>query len=425
MNRLGNMRPCTGYCQMIGAAAALLSIKGIQVIFNSPRWCAVIGERELMNAVKDYQERLFCSEARQKDILYGIEESLSASIAEAIANRMPKLLAILTSCSMSLIGDDILGICKKNKVDCPVLSIEAGGLTGSFTQGYQQAMIELLKQTNLKKTTRKNNKVNLLGICTCMPHWRGDLEEIKRILLLAGYEIGISLGSDGLELSDIKRLPEAALNVVLMPELGHEIASYLEMELGQKYLLLTWPYGFNNTLQWLQHIGEAIDLPPQLEEIKNEISLAEKDIFDEYFLLKHNFLDYSLQRIIMTTPYSIADSLRQAIENSGYDIISAQEYYIKTDKSEIIDEKRNYHIWNENISIDKLKTDNYQLLLGTERERIGLGDLDRTIYLNFSMPSSKIKSKNIFFAGIRGWQNFMYMFKEQLNTLEYIKYQNQ
>ena len=57
----------------------------------------------------------------------------------------------------------------------------------------------------------------------------------------------------------------------------------------------------------------------------------------------------------MTTPYSIADSLRQAIENSGYDIISAQEYYIKTDKSEIIDEKRNYHIWNENISIDKLK----------------------------------------------------------------------
>ena len=53
MNRLGNMRPCTGYCQMIGAAAALLSIKGIQVIFNSPRWCAVIGERELMKAAKE------------------------------------------------------------------------------------------------------------------------------------------------------------------------------------------------------------------------------------------------------------------------------------------------------------------------------------------------------------------------------------
>ena len=256
-------------------------------------------------------------------------------------------------------------------------------------------------------------------------HTAGQLFEKTDIHDIGDQFHVVSLGSDGLELADIKRLPEAALNVVLIPELGHEIASYLEMELGQKYLLLTWPYGFNNTLQWLQHIGEAIDWPPQLEELKNEISLAEKDIFDECFLLKHNFLDYSLQRIIMTTPYSIADSLRQAIENSGYDIISAQEYYIKTDESEIIDEKRNYHIWNENISIDKLKADNYQLLLGTERERIGLGDLDRTIYLNFSMPSSKIKSKNIFFAGIRGWQNFMYMFKEQLNTLEYIKYQNQ
>ena len=71
MNRLGNMRPCTGYCQMIGAAAALLSIKGIQVIFNSPRWCAVIGERELMNAVKDYRKGYFVLKRDKKIFFMG------------------------------------------------------------------------------------------------------------------------------------------------------------------------------------------------------------------------------------------------------------------------------------------------------------------------------------------------------------------
>ena len=34
MNRLGNMRPCTGYCQMIGAAAALLSIKAYKLFLT-------------------------------------------------------------------------------------------------------------------------------------------------------------------------------------------------------------------------------------------------------------------------------------------------------------------------------------------------------------------------------------------------------
>ncbi|WP_293662576.1 nitrogenase component 1 [uncultured Phascolarctobacterium sp.] len=421
MNNLNKFRPCTGYCQMIGAAAAILSVKNTSVILNSPRWCAVIGERELTNAVKNYETRLFCSEARQKDILYGVEESLSASLAEVLNVNNPSLLAVLTSCSMSLIGDDIEGICKKNNVTCPILAIETGGFTGAFANGYQKALLELLKKSTFKvSTSRQKNKVNLLGICTCFPHWQGDLAEIKRLLSAAGYEIGIVLGEDQLELAELEKLSEAALNIVLTPEMGSLIAESIYEQTGQRYIIAPWPYGFTNTVAWLQAVGEALQQPPKLKAVNSEIEIAAKDIFDECCLVKHNYLEYRLQRIITTAPCSIADSILRGIQNSECELLLAEEFYLKRSIQENDSCSNKYRYWDESMVLEQLKPDNYQLFLGSERERMAIGDFDKTLYLNFSMPSCKIKSKNIFFAGIRGWQNFMQLLIDQINTLEYI-----
>ena len=51
--KLKKWQPCQGYCQMTGAASAILSITGSKVIMNCPRWCAVLAERELATAVKE------------------------------------------------------------------------------------------------------------------------------------------------------------------------------------------------------------------------------------------------------------------------------------------------------------------------------------------------------------------------------------
>ena len=55
--KLKKWQPCQGYCQMTGAASAFLSITDSKVIMNCPRWCAVLAERELATAVKEYEER--------------------------------------------------------------------------------------------------------------------------------------------------------------------------------------------------------------------------------------------------------------------------------------------------------------------------------------------------------------------------------
>ena len=41
--------PCQSYCQMNGAAAAVLSFKNTTVVLNGPSWCSLVVERELMS----------------------------------------------------------------------------------------------------------------------------------------------------------------------------------------------------------------------------------------------------------------------------------------------------------------------------------------------------------------------------------------
>ena len=55
-NRLTKWLPCQSYCQMNGAAAAVLSFKNANVVFNGPRWCSVIAERELMTYDRNIEE---------------------------------------------------------------------------------------------------------------------------------------------------------------------------------------------------------------------------------------------------------------------------------------------------------------------------------------------------------------------------------
>ena len=63
--------PCQSYCQMNGAAAAVLSFKNTTVVLNGPSWCSLVVERELMSYNRTLQHRLYCSHVEQADLLFG------------------------------------------------------------------------------------------------------------------------------------------------------------------------------------------------------------------------------------------------------------------------------------------------------------------------------------------------------------------
>ena len=107
----------------------------------------------------------------------------------------------------------------------------------------------------------------------------------------------------------------------------------------------------------------------------------------------------------------------KAFDDSEIDIFKCSRCYCS---GELTNNSAEYFNWNILSDISPLGKDSYQLLLSTEKERVMLQNFRRTLYLNFSMPVGKVKSKSSCFAGIRGWNNLVQNIFGQIRTLEYI-----
>lgn len=416
MNNLADMQICYGSCQMIGAASAFLSIKDAAVIFNSPRWCALTAERELKLPNLAYEERLYCTEAREDSLVYGVENSLQETLEEVFSEWQPAVVAVITSCSMSLIGDDIKAICQRYNSELQVIALDAGGLTGGFISGYEKAQLELLQLTDFTPEPEAK-RVNILGASTAYPHWQGDLEEIKRLLKLCGIEVNIVLGVDNLSLDKLNSLGVAGLNVVVDASLGLAAAKWLQEKRQMDYLIASWPYGVEQTLSWLKKIITALAVEADWSVLKKEAEKLQKNIVEYCNWLEHNLDDCYIDQVVTSLPTARAEGLALAFYNSGIDLLRCKNIFLKA----AVPGEAGYKQWQEVSEVPALAAGKIRLLLASERERFLFNDYLHTVYVNLDMPASRLYAFGQAYVGLNGWQNLIASICEQIYTLKAIQ----
>ena len=401
-NNLQRWQPCRGYCQMNGAASAILSIKDAKVVMNCPRWCAVLAERELAIAVKEYETRLYCSEVLETDLLFGVGDKLVDAVEEACADGRNSLLAVLTNCSMSLIGDDIKGVCSELKTDCPVVAIDSGGLTGEYWEGWSNALITILKNIQPQRLTTVPGTVNILGCSTCYPHWQGDLSEMKRLMQAAGVQVNVCLVENGTTLEQLGQIGSAQLNIVINEEIGLPIARYLEESLGLPFLDLPMPYGLEGSLRWLRKIGEALKLDVDLSTLQEEVKWAKEMIFREYSVLKGACDNLFFKRLVISSYYGKISSLLPVLQEEMP--VFGQLYYRINGPHGILNLAGEE--WRYTHPLEALQEDEYQIVLGSERDLHELCGFKNTAFCEFMMPASRISVPWETYVGINGWLYF-------------------
>ncbi len=214
------------------------------------------------------QERVPCTYLDGYDYVYGTRDKVSDAIDYISANIDFEIIAIINSPGAALIGDDLLELVRE-KLGCSrVVMLESSGYSSTFEEGCSQASALLLKHVarplwEMRETSpdhlmerkdmsgktsgKKVKRVNLLGLNIWQRYISGDVEELSRLFELCGIELNASLCVD-CTLEDLKRLPEADLNVVLYPETGLQAAKYLEEVLGMPYYVCEYPpIGFKAT----------------------------------------------------------------------------------------------------------------------------------------------------------------------------------
>ena len=224
------------------------------------------------------QERVPCTWLDGEDYVYGTKEKVLEALAYIRDHVALDLLAIVDSPGAALIGDALLEPARAILGDRVVL-LESPGWSASFEDGAAYAALEVLRQgVKFRPAADKTpgKRVNLLGLNLWQRYQEGDILELKRLLGLCGIQTGAVLLAD-CSLAELERLPEAALNLVLYPELGLEAARYLEEAAGIPYYVCPMlPVGFSATEDLLTEVCRRLeaDPAPALEDSRRARALA-------------------------------------------------------------------------------------------------------------------------------------------------------
>lgn len=307
-------------CALTGASAFFDAIPGSFMLINGPLWCYFYA----MKYVEDYDasalRRFHCTQPEGNALVYGTEKDLLAGLDFVKANFTPERVFLLNNCSVSLVGDDIAGIAAKEELPFPVYAADCGGIAGDFAEGYEIALlraIEEVKRNAKAKSDLALPSVNVLGLSPTYFRGEEDIKEIRRILETAGYHINAIPGG-GSAWSEIMRLPQADLNLVLRDELALKAAKELQAEFGTPYLSIGMPYGIAGTLRWLENLNAVLPAK-NLEAVRLEAETVNARLQFRSSNMQSLWGPLWFDNILIAAPPSEATGIAEAVRGEWAD----------------------------------------------------------------------------------------------------------
>lgn len=210
-------------CALHGALQLFESIAGVVPVIHSTSGCGVqhyLGGTRLSGGNDPFgSPAVSSSNIGEKHVVFGGGSRLREQLKNTVKVVQGDLYAIVTGCSTEMVGDDIPAMAKEGlEQDWPVVYANTPGFRGDVHQGYHLAAKTLIEQLpELWKDTEPApaGLINIWGIIPDQdPFWRGNLDELGRLLEAIGLVPNLLLGGDQ-GTAAWKRAPSAALNLVV------------------------------------------------------------------------------------------------------------------------------------------------------------------------------------------------------------------
>lgn len=296
-------------CALGGALTTIAGLHRVVPIVHAAGGCAA-ALSNTYNLASGYRGTGYCggtmiptSNISENNIVFGGEERLEEQIKESIEILDADLYVVVTGCQVEIIGDDAVGVANRF-IDKNVIGASTPGFLGNTYKGYD-AVLKSIIQNVIKKDVKKDYlTINILGVVPGHDvFYRGNLEEIKRLLQLIGLKANTFFGT-GEEINDIKNYSSAVLNIVFSETAGIESAIEFEKIHHIPYIVTDLPIGPSGTKEFLRLIGEKLGVDPiAIEEV----------------IHKENKIYYSyLERLV---------DIYADIDFQRYSIVVADSYY--------------------------------------------------------------------------------------------------
>ena len=231
----------------------------------------------------NYMQYSMSTDMQEDQIIFGGEKKLRKAIQEAYDIFKPKAIAILATCPVGLIGDDIHAVAREMKetLGINVMAFSCEGYKGvSQSAGHHIANNGVFKHMiGLNDTPDEAEfNINILGEYNV----GGDAWEIDTLLRKCGIHVTATMSGD-VNYEQITKSHTVQLNTVMCHRSINYIAEMMEKKFGIPWIKVNF-LGAESTAKSLRKIAayfESKKLIDRVEEVIAQEMIALREVRDE------------------------------------------------------------------------------------------------------------------------------------------------
>lgn len=254
------------YACAVGCTNTVVAIRGAVPIANCSPGCQLkttsmlTFENAFQGGIGAGGGNMPSANSTENDIVFGGTKTLDNLIRSTLKIYRGDLFVVVTGCVGELIGDNVPDLVRKyREAGYPIVNVSAPGFKGNNLYGHEQVVDAIVDQFVGDYSGRR--KKGLINLWFETPYynqnWRGDYQELTRILRGAGFEVNVLFGPDNDGVSNWKRIPRAQFNLVVSPWVGVHNAEHLQQKYGQPFLhILEIPVGEEATAKFIRRVVE-------------------------------------------------------------------------------------------------------------------------------------------------------------------------
>jgi nitrogenase molybdenum-cofactor synthesis protein NifE len=262
-------------CVFCGSRVVLYPIADALHLVHGPIGCAVYtwDIRGSLSSGPELHRLSFSTDLREREVIYGGEKKLYASLSELILFYQPKAAFVYSTCIIGLIGDDVDAVCARvgKERGIPVISVHSEGFKGTKKDGYKaacEAVYSLIGKDN--QTPVSPFSINILGEFNLA----GETWIIKDYYRRMGIEVTACLTGDG-RVEELGRAHRAKLNVVQCSGSMTYLAKMMRETYGIPFIRVSY-FGIEDMTRALYEVSEFFndrEIQQRTEElVKTEVS---------------------------------------------------------------------------------------------------------------------------------------------------------
>jgi nitrogenase molybdenum-iron protein beta chain len=259
-----------------------------------------------------------CTNFTEADVIFGGENKLAEIIRNSYRILKSDLQVVLPGCTSAIVGDDISRVVKEFADEGrPIVFADTPGFKYSNYEAHSEIVKAILTQyvERFAPAERQKDKkrVNLFASIPYQDQfWKGNMEELKRLIEGIGLKVNILFGPLSRGVEEWKEIPNASFNILVSPWFGLPVVEYLEKKYGQPFYWFPYlPIGGNETTRFLRELAayaENQGAEPDDKQIEAFIKQEEQIFYEEIdnlatFLLEFRYGLPSYMHIIHDAGY--------------------------------------------------------------------------------------------------------------------------